>query len=168
MIFNDIPEGICHEATVAPSVSISYRTIHQVLRTEGHQNTFTFLELPLQSPNCTESPARTTRTLKDRRVWELTLDWMLACANTLGGDLWGPHLHFDLRYKAVISPVQRWRERDVDPDKAGRTPVQIGWHNGACQSVSYLVSRLQMKIKRVLPVSPQSVCLARTSWLSVT
>lgn len=68
VVLHDVAEGVCHEATVAPTVSIFYRTIHQVLRTEGLQDTCSLLELPLQSSNCTEGPARAARTLKDRGV----------------------------------------------------------------------------------------------------
>lgn len=74
-IFNDIEESICHEATVAAVISIFCWTIHQVLRTEGHKDACSFLELPLQSASCTEGPTRATRTLLDKS--KSHLGWML-------------------------------------------------------------------------------------------
>lgn len=63
MVLHYVQEGICHEATIAAPVSISNRAVHQVLRTEGLQDTCSLLELALQSSNCTEGPARAARTL---------------------------------------------------------------------------------------------------------
>ena len=63
LVFNDVLEGIRHEAAVAPLVAIFHGAVHQILRTEGHQDTCGLLELPFQSSDCTEGPARTTGTL---------------------------------------------------------------------------------------------------------
>lgn len=68
LVFNDVFEGVCHEASVAPVVAVFYRAIHQVLRTQGNQDTCGLLELPFQSSNCTEGPTRATITLEDRQV----------------------------------------------------------------------------------------------------
>lgn len=38
LVFNDVSEGVCHEATVAPAVAEFYGAIQQVLSTEGHQD----------------------------------------------------------------------------------------------------------------------------------
>lgn len=76
LVFNDVSEGVCHEATIAPTVSVFLRTVHQVLRTEGNQDTCRLLQLPLQSSNSTEGPTRATRTLEGgRAAHQLKVEW---------------------------------------------------------------------------------------------
>lgn len=72
----DIPEGIRHEATVAPVVAVLWGAVHQILSAQGHPDARLLLELPLQSAGGTEGPTRATSALQftKRRLAELRLN----------------------------------------------------------------------------------------------